>query len=393
VAEANLSRSEALLREAGASRQIQASADIETSWAQRSAEAELQHVEPPERQIYNGGVTIGYDLDLFGGIRRGIEAATADTEAAAAARDLVRVNVAAETARAYAEICNAGHQIAVLKQAIDLQDANRHLTRILVEHGRASPFELDRRNGLVETSRAGLPRLEAMRRNAAFRLATLMGRTPSEVDHSLLLCDRPLVLGQPIPVGDGQALLRRRPDIRMAERRLAATTARIGVATAALYPDIKLGASIGSTGAAADLLSPLTNRFGLGPMISWTINRSAARARIAAAEAQSRGDLAAFDGIVLKALREVESALDTYAADLDQQRNLESARDDASRVVRQTERLRRGGKIGEQPALDAERDLVGAEQAAANGLATLNQDQITLFLALGGGWTTGKPTG
>lgn len=386
VAQASLERSLALLDERGAAREIQGVASGETNWAQRSAEAELQHVKPPARQIYNAGVSVSYDLDLFGGIRRGIEAAGADAEAAVAARDLVRVNVAAETARAYADICNGGYQLDVLGRAIGVQERGIGLTRTLIAHGRAVAFELDRRQGLLEASKARLPRLEARRRNAAFRLAALTGRTPGEADFAPLRCRRPLMLGQAIPVGDGATLLRRRPDIRMAERHLAATTARIGVATAALYPDVRLGASLGSTGAVADMFSPLTNRFGLGPLIDWTLNRHAARARIAAAEAQGRADLAAFDGVVLKALREVETALTSHAAGLEQQAGLERALEDARRVAAHTDQLRRGGKIGELPALEAQRDLVAAEQAAAEAQAAINDDQIALFLALGGGW-------
>jgi NodT family efflux transporter outer membrane factor (OMF) lipoprotein len=392
VAEANLQRSLALLDARGASRELQGSLNAETSYAQRSAEAELQHVQPPERPIYNAGIAVSYDLDLFGGLQRGIEAASADTEAAIAARDLVRVNVAAETARAYADICNSGFQREVLERSVALQEKGVRLTRILINHGRAAPYELDRRQGVLETSRARLPRLAARQRNALFRIAALQGRTPGEADLALLDCHRPLELTQAIPVGEGQALLKRRPDIRMAERKLAASTARIGVETAALYPDIRLGASAGSTGATADFLSPLTNRFGIGPLISWTLNRHATRARIEAAQAQSRADLANFDGVVIKALREVETALNSYAAGLEQQDSLERARDEAARVAQRTMQLRRGGKISEIPALEAERDLVAAEQAVAEGRGAINDDQITLFLALGGGWTPSSST-
>ena len=391
VAEANLQRSLALLDARGASRELQGSVNADTNYAQRSAEAELQHVQPPTRQIYNAGIGVSYDLDLFGGLRRGIEAAGADTEAAVAARDLVRVNVAAETARAYADICNSGFQIGVLNRSIALQEKGVRLTRILIRHGRAAPYELDRRQGGLDFGKSKLPRLAARQRNALFRVTTLLGRAPSQADTTLLDCHHPLGLTQALPVGDGQALLKRRPDVRMAERRLAAATARIGVATADLYPDVKLGASAGSTGAAADFLSPLTNRFGLGPLISWTINRHAVRANIEAAQAQSQGDLATFDGVVIKALREVETSLNSYAAGIDQLQSLERSRDEAARVAQRTAQLRRGGKIAELPALEAERDLVSSEQAVAEARAAVNEDQLGLFLALGGGWTDATP--
>jgi NodT family efflux transporter outer membrane factor (OMF) lipoprotein len=386
IAEGNLQRSDALLAEARTGQQVRAGADLETSWAQPSAEAVMQHVQPPEHQIYNAGVSISYDLDLFGGIRRGVEAARADDEAAVAARDLVRVNVAAQTAQAYADACNAGHEIVDHRRLIAVLEEDLHLTRLLIAHGRAPQFEQDRQQGLVAATRARLPRMEAAQRNAAFRIATLMGRPPAEYDRSLLGCSTPLVLRQLLPVGDGQALLRRRPDVRAAERHLAAATARIGVATAALYPDIRLGASIGSTGAAADLLSPLTNRFGVGPLISWNLQRSTVRARIAQTEAQASANLAAFDGTVLNALREVETTLNNYEADLQFLEELRAARDNAVRVADRTAALRRGGRVGGLAALDAQRTQILAEQAVSAAETGVNHDQIAVFLALGGGW-------
>ena len=173
----------------------------------------------------------------------------------------------------------------------------------------------------------------------------------------------------------------------MVERKLAASSARIGVETAALYPDIRFGSSAGSTGALSDLLSPLTNRFGLGPLISWTLNRHAAHARIAAANAQESADLAQFDGAVLNALKEVEASLNSYAAGLVQQESLDYARDAAERVASRMAQLRRGGKVSEFDALQAEEVLLKAERAAAENRRAINDDQITLFLALGGGWT------
>jgi NodT family efflux transporter outer membrane factor (OMF) lipoprotein len=391
VAEANLQRSDVLLAEARTGRQIGGTASFETSFAQSSAEAVMQHVQPPEHQIYNGGVSVSYDLDLFGRIRRGIEASRADNEAAVAARDLVRVNVAAQMAQAYADVCNAGHEIADLRQLVVLLEENLRFTRLAIAHDRAPAFEQDRQQGLLNSTLSHLPRMEAGQRNAGFRIATLMGLPPAEYDHNLLSCKTQLALRHLLPVGDGQALLRRRPDVRAAERRLAAATARIGVAAAALYPNIKLGFSAGSTGAAADLLSPLTNRFGLGPMISWNLPRSTVRARIAQAEAQTRANLATFDGVVLTALREVESALNNYAADLAVLEDLKATRENASKVAKRTSALQRGGKVGGLAVLDAQRSFVIAEQAVTVAQTDINRDQIAIFLALGGGWSnTGR---
>ena len=385
VAEANLQRSQALLAEVRSSH-VSGLADAGTSYVQQSAEQSLQHVQPPERPIYNVGVAVSYDLDLFGGIRRGIEAANADSESVAAARDLVRVNVAAETARAFSDICNTGNQLDVLRRIIAVQERSLVLTRSLIAHGRTPQFEEARQQNVIDSSRAQLSPLEAQQRNAAFRLATLAGLPPAQYDRSLLECHTPLRLHTLLPTGDGQAMLKRRPDVRAAERRLAASTARIGVATAELYPDIKFGATLGSTGAGADFLSPLTNRFGVGPTISWNLNRGAVRDRIQAAEAQSRASLAIFDGVVLSALRETETSLDDYGAALDRLDQLQAALAEAQTVELRTEQLRRGGKVGGLVELDAERTWVIAEAAVATQQMTINSDQISVFLALGGGW-------
>jgi outer membrane protein TolC len=187
-------------------------------------------------------------------------------------------------------------------------------------------------------------------------------------------------------VGDGAALLRRRPDVRAAERRLAAATAEIGVATAGLYPDVKLGASIGSTGAAADFLKRATNFYGGGPEVSWALNRSAARARIAESQAASTAELARFDGVVLVALRDVEISLDTYGHDLERRQNLMAARDQAASALKDARRLQAAGRTGALSTLDAERTLAATESALAASRAQIALDQVAVFLALGGGW-------
>ncbi|MFK2891721.1 efflux transporter outer membrane subunit [Dyella flagellata] len=385
VAEANLQYSDALRTEAD-SQHFSGSVDAATAWNHPSEEAVLKHVGVTPYQNYNGGVSVNYDLDLFGAIRRGEEAARANDEAAEAARDLVRINVVAETVRAYADVCNAGHEISLMRQRIGVEQNDVRLTQLMVSHGRTSPVEVARQQDTMATVQAQLPALEAAQRNALFRLATLAGQPPANFDRALLACDAPLQLDQLLPVGNGQAMLKRRPDVRAAERHLAAATARIGVATAALYPDIKFGVSVGSTGKAVDALTGYTNRFAIGPQISWNLNRNVVRARIEQANAQTRASLAAFDGTVLEALREVETSLNNYAADLDKQHQLQLARDNAAHRTEQMEELQKGGRIDSLTLLAAERDRWAAEQLLATGEATLNHDQVAIFLALGGGW-------
>lgn len=386
IAEANLEQAHALLAEAETGRQINGSTAFETSYVQQSAEADLSHIKPPQHQIANTGIAINYDLDLFGGIRRGIEAASANDEAAVAARDLVRVNVVADTTRAYADICNSGNELESARRTAAIQLRTIAFTQTMATNGRVASFDIDRQESLYQQFKARIPRLEARQINAAYRLAALVGQLPENYDRSLLACRRPLRLASKIMVGDARSLLGRRPDVRAAERRLAASTAMIGVATSELYPDVKIGASVGTQGAVTDLFGPLTNRFGVGPVISWNINQNVARTRIATAEARSKANLAIFDKTVLVALRDIESALTNYAFNLDRLKNLKKARDRAAKVAADARRLWQGGSTDALTSLDADRSLAATEQAYAAGQTEVSQSQIVIFLALGGGW-------
>jgi outer membrane protein TolC len=232
-----------------------------------------------------------------------------------------------------------------------------------------------------------LPPLQAQHRTAHYRLAALTGLTPAEMNMHLLTCEAAPRLTTQIPVGDGAALLRRRPDIRQAERSLASSTARIGVATADLYPSISLGLSAGSTGLLDHFGAGNTARWSLGPLISWSVpSNGVARSRIAQAEAGADGALAHFDGVVLNALKEVESAMTVYARELDRNAALKTARDQSALASRQSHQLYQYGRTDFLSVLDADRTLAATDAAWAASDAQLTGDQITLFLALGGGW-------
>jgi outer membrane protein TolC len=238
-----------------------------------------------------------------------------------------------------------------------------------------------------------VPSFEAERRAALYALAALTGRPPAEIDGAAAACKAPPRVAATIPVGDGTALLARRPDVRQAERLLAADTARIGVATAALYPSISLGGSA-SLGAQkiGDLGKASSFSFSLGPLISWSFpNISIARSRIRQAEATTAASLARFDGTVLTALREVEQALARYAGELDRNGALTRA-DAAAGSAAEISRLRfTTGRDSFLQLLDAERDRASARAALASSNASLSEAQVSLFKALGGGWEA-EPT-
>lgn len=387
VAAANLARARAVLSEAEELRRPEASVSASPGYGRLSGAAQGLPHALPDQGTYDTGLHVSYQLDLFGKIKRAIEAADADTEAAQAALDLTRVTVAADTARAYAEACSAGQQIAIAQESVELQRKFVASTAQRVKLGRGTALDNSRAQGQLEQLRAALPPLEAQRRTALYRLAVLTGEVPGHFPQEVAQCAKAPQLASAIPVGDGAALLKRRPDIRQAERVLAGATARIGVATAELYPSISLGLSAGSTGALSGFGEGNSFRYSLGPLISWTLPSTGnARAHIAQAEAGTAAALARFDGVVLNALRETETALTAYARELDRNAALKAARDQSALASQQAAKLYRFGRTDFLTTLDAERTLASAQAAVAASDAKLASDQVALFLALGGGW-------
>ena len=388
VASANLERAQAAVQESQAQQQPGIGVNASPTFGHVSGLQELQPgIDPPNHWAYSTGASVSYQLDLFGQIRRAIEAATGDAQAAQAAYDATRVTVAAETARAYANMCAAGMQLASAQHSVQVQKESLDAVSRLQRAGRGTTLDVTRARSQLEQLQANLPPFQAQQRTALYRLAALTGQTPNDIPASLLQCAAAPRLTSTIPVGDGAELLRRRPDIRQAERTLAAATARIGVATADLYPKVTLGLSAASGGPAAMFGDRGTFSWSVGPLISWTLpNTGAVQARIAEAEASTKAAVARFDATVLNALRETESALVVYARQLDRDAALRAARDQSAEAASQARRLFQYGKTDYLTVLDAERTLATNESALAASQAELSSDQIAVFLALGGGW-------
>ncbi|MEO7178095.1 MAG: TolC family protein [Allosphingosinicella sp.] len=381
VAAANLALARAILRETRAGR-------LPTTGLSGGATYANQPGPGGADTNFDVGLDVGYQLDLFGRIRRATEADRADVEAVQAAFDLSRITVAAETARAYSDACNFGRQLEVARESVRIQEQTFDLTRRLVAGGRGTALDTGQAGSLMEQVRAQLLTLEGERRAALYRLAVLTGRPPADFPPIVAECSTPPALSSPIPVGNGASLLARRPDIRRSERELAAATARIGVATAELYPDIRLGLSLGSTASSiGGLASGSGLRFGLGPLISWTFpNRAVARSRIAQAQAGAQAALARFDGTWLGALQETETALTRYANELDRVAILRRARANSLEAARVARLRYRAGRESFQIVLEAERSLSQTEALLAQSEAQLSTNLISVFLALGGGW-------
>ncbi len=349
---------------------------------------ELTGRPPQTFWLFEDIIQSAYEVDLFGRVHRAIEAANANADAVAAARDGVRVVVAAETARAYAAICALGEELDVAQHSLAVVSHEAEITVKRHAAGANSVFDVTRAQALVAQVRSSIPEIEGQRRAVLFELAAVLGRTPAEAPNDLLACAMPPRLVALIPVGDGSALIKRRPDVRQAERRLAAATAEIGVATADLYPTIRL---VGLYGGAATGLSQLNTNigrtWGVGPSISWTFpNMAAPRARVRQAKAEQAAALASFDAVVLTALKETEQALALYSAALDNRQALGDARDKIHEAFGIARDEFAAGSLSTLDLLTTEQSLVALDAAVASSDAALVQDQIAVFKALGGGW-------
>ncbi|WP_454797438.1 efflux transporter outer membrane subunit [Novosphingobium lindaniclasticum] len=326
--------------------------------------------------------TASWDIDLFGRLRSGALAASADAEAQAAALDGVRVAVVADTVQAYLESCAASQAIAEARAVAAAQERSLALVREQLLAGEVSPLEVSQAATLAASTRAGIAPFEAARANALYRLTTLRGRPPAEARVDGPGCTMIPRLKVPAPVGDGTALLLRRPDVREAERRLAASAARIGVARADLYPRVNLGGALGLLSGGFDAA--------VSPLITWAFpNQGPARAKLAQAGAAEQAALAGWDVAVLKALREVETALAAYDAELRRNRDLGAAADEARAYARRSAARVRLGDAASLLQIDAERTLAAARLAKVQSDLAVAQAEVALFRALGGGWRSG----
>jgi NodT family efflux transporter outer membrane factor (OMF) lipoprotein len=336
----------------------------------------------------SAGFTAAYQVDLFGRVRRTIEAARADTQAARYAEDAVRVTVVAATTAAYVNACAYAEQAEVARHSEAVIERSYEITLNERSAGTATDLDIDRQAALLDQTRATIPTLDGQHRSALFELAALIGKTPAEVPADAAACKTAPRIAQVLPVGDGAALLRRRPDVSEAERQLAAATARIGAAAADLYPTVSLGGSVSGAGpTAASLTSTSGLSFGVGPLLTWTFpNISVARAHVKESTAQAQAALAGFDSVVLQALKEAEQALTAYAGEIERHTALTSARDHAADALRLANIQYQAGSASGLDLIQAETSAIAADQALAASDQALAGDQVAVFQALGGGW-------
>jgi multidrug efflux system outer membrane protein len=333
------------------------------------------------------GFDAAWEIDLFGHVRHGIEAARADAEAAAAdARDS-RVTVAAEVARNYFELRGAQARLAVARQNADTQKETLRLTQVRFQVGNGDPQDVDSAQARLSATEATIPDLAAQESRARYRLAVLLGQRPGAVDDILAPKPAPTLI-TPLPIGDAADLLRRRPDVQAAERRLAAETARTGVATADLFPRVRVTGFIGLlSGDVSTLFSRGADAWSVAPSITWpALDMGGARARLRAQQARGDVSLATYDQTVLRAIEDLENALAAYRQ---QQLQIVSLAQQvrSSRAAAGLARIRyKEGSTDFLVLLDAERTRLTAEDALTVAQTAANTDVVAIYKALGGGW-------
>ena len=338
--------------------------------------------------LWQAGFDASWEIDVFGGTRRSIEAANASYQAAADERGDVVLTLLAEIARNYIELRGAQRRLGVAQDNLAIQQDALTLTRALFDAGLASRLDVLRAQAQVSDTQAVIPQLVTDAHAATYRIGALVGRPPEDLIAEL---DTPRPIPSPIadlPVGLPSDLLKRRPDIRAAERRLAAANARIGVAQADLYPHFSLTgvAGLESLDASSFLTAP-SRYFSIGPSISWLIfDAGKVRFTISAEQARTDRAAAAYQQAVLDALRDVETALVSYGQSRVRREHLAAEAEADRDAVSVATRLYRQGLEDFLSVLDAERSLYETDDKLAQTDRDTALALVTLYKSLGGGW-------
>jgi multidrug efflux system outer membrane protein len=345
-----------------------------------------------DHSLFEVGLDASYEIDVFGGVRRGVEAARADLDAAIENRRDVLITLVAEVGRAYIDLRGYQRRAALSEQIIRASRETVELTRSRFNAGLAADLEVAQAEALAASREAQLPVYRAGVRTAAHRLAVLLGQEPSSLMEELASEGTPAVIPAPpakVPVGLPSELLQRRPDIRRAERNLAAATARIGVATADLYPRFSLTGAFGLQSAnTGDLFDADARFWSIGPSIRWNFfTGGLVRSRIEAADAREEQALHQFDQTVLLSLEEVENALTAFIQEQARRAALENAVAASQRAVDLSLDRYRSGVGDFLNVLVVQRELYDVQDQLVQSETGVTRGLISLYKALGGGWS------
>jgi outer membrane protein, multidrug efflux system len=351
-----------------------------------------------ETDLWQAGFDASWELDVFGGIRRGVQAADANLQATIADRNNVLVSLLGEVGRNYVELRGFQRQIAIAQENVTSQSESLELTRAKFRAGLSNDLDVAQAESSVASTQSQIPALEAQAAQAAHRLAVLIGRTPESVWAELQLpVDIARIPTPPpvVPLGLPSELLRRRPDIVFAERQLAAATARIGIATADLFPRFTITGNLGQESTKFSNLADGNSTFwSIMPGVSVPIfNAGRLRQGVEIERARTDQAAAVYERTVLQALSDVEDALASFEKEQARREILVHAVRSNRRAVNLSEQLYQRGLAPFLNVLDAQRALYTAEDQLVQSDTTVSSSAVALFKALGGGWEQQETAG
>ncbi len=343
---------------------------------------------PRELKLYNIGFDAFWEVDFFGRVRRDVEASSDEVDAQQASLRDLGVSLIAEVARNYFELRGLQNQLATAKNNAENQTKTLKITRVRLEGGRGTELDTSRAIAQLDSTLATIPPLESAIHQTMHRLSVLSGQLPGALTEKLSQTASLPKIPKTIYIGRPAELLRRRPDIRIAERTLAAATARIGVATADLFPRVTF---VGTIALEASTFTGIgaarSDAYSLGPRISWAaFDLGRVYARIKAADARAESSLAQYQQTVLSALEETENALVNYNRERIR-RNLLVSAAQASETARDLAHLRFEEGVSDfLTVLDVELRLLQDQDRLAQSETATATALVTLYKALGGGW-------
>ena len=388
----DLRNARARVREARARRNISRtglfpSVDASGSFSKRRASEDTG--SGAETELYAAGFDAGWELDLFGGTRRAVEAAGADLEAGREDLRDVLVTLMSEVALNYVEIGSARNRLSIAAANLAAQTETFSITQWRFLAGLTTELDVEQARYSLEQTRAQVPPLEVSAQQAENRIAVLLGKKPGSLKEMLAGLTPIPAPPADIAVGIPADILRRRPDVRRAERRLAAQTARIGEAAADLYPKFRLSGSIGLEALTLDNLFLYSSRtYGISPGVSWNIfDAGKIRQNVEVQNALQEQSLIQYEQAVLTALEEVENALVAYSRERTRMHSLREGSLAAKRASDLAQSQYESGLIDFQAVLIAQRALLSLQDQLASSEADVSSNLIRLYKALGGGWT------
>jgi len=392
----DLKKARARIREARARRGVSKAGLFPTlqasgsaAWSRTSDDTEGYN----PNELYSAGFDAAWELDIFGGVRRSIEAAEADLRASQEDLRNVLVSLLAETTLNYIEMRTYQIRLSLAEGNLEAQKETYQLTLWRNQAGLSDDLAVKQALYNLESTRSQIPTLRTGLEEALNRLAVLLGEQPGKVHAELEKREAIPVTPLKVAVGVPADALRRRPDIRRAERQLAAQTSRIGVATADLYPKFSLSGSIGLEALTLSKLISFDSWSSSGGLqITWPIFKAGAiRQNIEVQSALQEQYLIAYEAAVLNALEEVENALVAYAEEQQRRQALIEATQAAQKAVELAQYKYQTGLTDFSQLLDAQRSLLSFQDQLAQSEGTVSSNLVRLYKALGGGWTSLAP--